>query len=133
MSVKSVQLAVAAHIMAVLGFDHGAEVSSATLAGSVDADPTLVRKSFSKLSKAGLVVTKRGKRGSIERACASSATDHAVGQIPCKRGATGVCDSFVSGGKQVSGQSQPQGMHEEITGGYSVIGVLLRGVYMSFA
>jgi Rrf2 family protein len=64
MSVKSVQFSVAAHIMAVLGFDHGEEISSATLAGSVNADPTFVRKSLSKLSKAGLVVTKRGKSGS---------------------------------------------------------------------
>src|ERR1700716_1087063 len=32
-----------------------------------------------------------------ERACASSATDHAVGHIPCQCGTTGVCDSFVSG------------------------------------
>ena len=63
MSVKSVQFSVAAHIMAVLGFDHGEEISSATLAGSVNADPTFVRKSLSKLSKAGLVVTKRGKSG----------------------------------------------------------------------
>jgi len=63
MSVKSVQFAVAAHIMAVLGFDRGAELSSATLADSVNADPTFVRKSLSKLSKAGLVVTKRGKNG----------------------------------------------------------------------
>src|SRR5580704_16006348 len=100
MSVKSVQFAVAPQIMAVLGFDHGAEVSSTTVAGSVDADPTFVRKSFPKVSKAGLVVTKRGKRGSTERACSSSAKDHAVGQIARKRGATGDCDSFVSGGKQ---------------------------------
>jgi Rrf2 family protein len=64
MSVKSVQFAVAAHIMAVLGFDYGEEISSATLAGSVNADPSFVRKSLSKLSKAGLVVTKRGKSGS---------------------------------------------------------------------
>ena len=64
MSVKSVQFSVAAHIMAVLGFDHGEEISSATLANSVKADPTFVRKSLSKLSKAGLVVTKRGKNGS---------------------------------------------------------------------
>ena len=63
MSVKSVQFSVAAHIMAVLGFDHGEEISSATLAGSVNADPTFVRKSLSKLSKAGLVVTTRGKSG----------------------------------------------------------------------
>src|SRR5215510_7687074 len=63
MSVKSVQFAVAAHIMAALGYYHGEEVSSAFLASSVNADPTFVRKSLSKLSKAGLVVTKRGKSG----------------------------------------------------------------------
>src|SRR3984893_10009588 len=64
MPATSVQFTVAAHIMAVLGFDPGEEISSATLAGSVNADPTFVRKSLSKLSKAGLVVTKRGKNGS---------------------------------------------------------------------
>jgi Rrf2 family protein len=63
MSVKSVQFAVAAHIMAALGYYHGEEISSATLAESVNADPTFVRKSLSKLSKAGLIVTKRGKSG----------------------------------------------------------------------
>ncbi len=63
MSVKSVQFAVAAHIMAALGYFHGEEISSAILAESVNADPTFVRKSLSKLSKAGLVVTKRGKSG----------------------------------------------------------------------
>jgi len=63
MSVKSVQFTVAAHIMAALAYKHGEEVSSGTLAGSVNADPTFVRKSLSKLSKAGLVATKRGKSG----------------------------------------------------------------------
>src|SRR5260370_21077970 len=63
MSVRSVQFALAAHIMVALGYFHGEEISSATLAGSVNADSTFVRKSLSKLSKAGLVVTKRGKSG----------------------------------------------------------------------
>ena len=63
MSVKSVQFTVAAHIMAALGYFHGEGIPSATLARSVNADPTFVRKSLSKLSKAGLVVTKRGKSG----------------------------------------------------------------------
>src|SRR5438477_1062453 len=63
MSVTSVQFTVAAHIMAALGYYHGKETSSGTLAESVNADPTFVRKSLSKLSKAGLVVTKRGKSG----------------------------------------------------------------------
>jgi DNA-binding IscR family transcriptional regulator len=59
----SVQFTVAAHITAALGYKHGEEISSATLAVSVNADPTFIRKSLSKLSKAGLVVTKRGKSG----------------------------------------------------------------------
>jgi Rrf2 family protein len=49
--------------MAALAYHHGEEISSATLADSVNADPTFVRKSLSKLSKAGMVVTKRGKTG----------------------------------------------------------------------
>jgi len=63
MSVKSVQFAVATHIMAALGIYPSAEVGSATLADSVNANPTFVRKSLSRLSKAGLVVTTRGKNG----------------------------------------------------------------------
>jgi Rrf2 family protein len=63
MSATSVQFTVAAHIMAALGFRNGEEISSATLAESVNADPTFVRKSLSKLSKSGLIVTTRGKNG----------------------------------------------------------------------
>ena len=63
MSAISVQFTVAAHIMAALGFRHGEQIPSATLAESVNANPTFVRKSLSKLSKAGLIVTTRGKNG----------------------------------------------------------------------
>jgi Rrf2 family protein len=63
MSATSVQFTVAAHIMAALGFFNGKQIPSATLAESVNADPTFVRKSLSKLSKARLVVTTRGKNG----------------------------------------------------------------------
>lgn len=63
MAATSVQFTVAAHIMAALGFFHGKEVSSGTIAESVNADPTFVRKSLSKLAKAGLIVTTRGKNG----------------------------------------------------------------------
>ena len=63
MSATSVQFTVAAHIMGALGFLYGKEVRSATLAESVNADPTFVRKSLSKLSKAGLIITTRGKNG----------------------------------------------------------------------
>jgi Rrf2 family protein len=63
MSATSVQFTVAAHIMAALGYFHGEEISSAALAESVNADATFVRKSLSKLSKAGLIITTRGKNG----------------------------------------------------------------------
>src|SRR4029077_12876244 len=63
MSATSVQFTVAAHIMAALGFRHGEGTRSWMLAERVNADPTFVRKSLSKLSKAGLVVTTRGKNG----------------------------------------------------------------------
>ncbi|MFZ1976159.1 MAG: Rrf2 family transcriptional regulator [Candidatus Acidiferrales bacterium] len=63
MSATSVQFTVAAHVMAALAFFHGKATTSATLAESVNADPTFVRKSLSKLSKAGLIVTTRGKNG----------------------------------------------------------------------
>src|ERR1700731_5369689 len=64
MSATSVQFTVAPHIMAALCFRDGKESPSAMLTESVNADPTFVRKSLSKLSKAGLVVTTRGKSGS---------------------------------------------------------------------
>ena len=63
MSATSVQFTVAAHIMAALGFFNGKEIPSATLAESVNADATFVRKSLSKLSKAGLIRPTRGKNG----------------------------------------------------------------------
>jgi Rrf2 family protein len=63
MSATSVQFTVAAHVMAALAFFHRKEIPSATLAESVNADSTFVRKSLSKLSKAGLIVTTRGKNG----------------------------------------------------------------------
>ncbi|MEO8662116.1 MAG: Rrf2 family transcriptional regulator [Bryobacteraceae bacterium] len=60
----------ATHIMAALGFHYGEEVTSRMLATSVKAEPTFIRKSLSKLAKAGLVVTRRGKNG----ACALART-----------------------------------------------------------
>ena len=63
MPATSVQFTVAAHIMAALGYFHGKEISSAVLSESVNADPTFVRKSLSKLAKAGLIITTRGKNG----------------------------------------------------------------------
>src|SRR5271156_1025843 len=63
MSATSVQFTVAAHVMTALAAFHGKEIPSATLAKSVNADRTFVRKSLSKLSKAGLINTTRGKNG----------------------------------------------------------------------
>src|ERR1700687_1175763 len=63
MSATSVQFTVATHVMAALAAFHGEEIPSATVAESVNADSTFVRKSLSKLSKAGLIVTTRGKNG----------------------------------------------------------------------
>jgi len=63
MSATSVQFTVAAHVMTALAFFQGKHISSTILAESVNADPTFVRKSLSKLSKAGLIVTTRGKNG----------------------------------------------------------------------
>src|ERR1700722_15206364 len=63
MSATNVQFTVAAHIMTALGFFHGQEIASAALAERLNADPTFVRKSLSKLSKAGLIITTRGKNG----------------------------------------------------------------------
>ena len=63
MSQINVQFSVATHIMAALGAHAGEPVRSAELAGSVHADPTFVRRVLSKLAKAGLVTTLRGKGG----------------------------------------------------------------------
>lgn len=63
MSQTNVQFSVASHVMAALGVHYGEAVRSAELAGSVNADPSFVRRVLSKLAKAGLVTTTRGKSG----------------------------------------------------------------------
>ncbi|MDB5985224.1 MAG: Rrf2 family transcriptional regulator [Nevskia sp.] len=63
MSATNVQFSVAAHVMVVLGFHHGEDLTSATLAESVNADPSFVRRTLSKLAKSGLVIATRGKNG----------------------------------------------------------------------
>jgi Rrf2 family protein len=63
MSATNVQFSVAVHMMTVLGFHHGGPITSRVLAESVNADPGFVRRSLSKLVKAGLVETKLGKKG----------------------------------------------------------------------
>jgi len=63
MSQLNVQFSVASHVMAALAMNEGEPVRSSTLAGSVNADPSFVRRVVSKLAKAGLVTTTRGKNG----------------------------------------------------------------------
>ncbi len=60
---SNVQFSVAVHIMTALGDNAGRELKSSTLAKSVSAEPSFVRRSLSKLVKAGLVKATRGKNG----------------------------------------------------------------------
>jgi len=62
MSSSNLQFSVAVHIMAILGY-YDDPVKSSTLAKSVAAEPSFVRRSLSKLVKAGLVKATRGKNG----------------------------------------------------------------------
>ncbi|MET0498708.1 MAG: Rrf2 family transcriptional regulator [Steroidobacteraceae bacterium] len=63
MSQISVQFSVASHMMAAMGSHYGEPTTSAQLAVSVNADPSFVRRVLSKLSRAGLVTTTRGRNG----------------------------------------------------------------------
>lgn len=72
MALTNVQFSVATHILAVLGYHYGIEVTSATLAESVNAEPSFVRRAISKLAKAGLVKATRGRNGSCLLAKAPS-------------------------------------------------------------
>jgi Rrf2 family protein len=57
------QFSVAIHVMTALGDHHGEPVTSAHLTTSVRAHESQVRSVLSKLVKAGLVVTSRGRNG----------------------------------------------------------------------
>jgi DNA-binding IscR family transcriptional regulator len=57
------QFSVGVHIMTALGDHHGKQVTSALLTASVRAHESQVRTVLSKLVKAGLVVTSRGRNG----------------------------------------------------------------------
>lgn len=63
MSQTNVQFSVALHAMTSLGVLYGKSIRSSDLAGSINADPSFVRRVISKLAKAGLVSTTRGKSG----------------------------------------------------------------------
>jgi Rrf2 family protein len=57
--------------MAGLGYGARADITSTGLASSVNACPSFVRRILSKLSKAGLVRTSRGKSGTCQLARAA--------------------------------------------------------------
>jgi Rrf2 family protein len=63
MSATNVQFSVAVHMMTALGFHDGDPIPSRIMAESIKANPGFVRRSLSKLVKAGLVATTRGKNG----------------------------------------------------------------------
>lgn len=59
---SNVQFATAIHILTLLAITKES-LSSAYIAGSINTNPTIVRKSLSILSAKGLVITKEGKGG----------------------------------------------------------------------
>ena len=61
---KNMQFSIAVHVMAGLGANRDAGVKSRSLADSVNACPSFVRRVMAKLSKSGLVRTTTGKTGS---------------------------------------------------------------------
>jgi Rrf2 family protein len=63
MSATNVQFSVAVHMMTALGSHQGCPLTSRIMAESVNADPGFIRRSLSKLVKAGLIETTRGKNG----------------------------------------------------------------------
>lgn len=62
------QFAIAVHLMAGLGYRCSQDTRSAQLARSVNTSASFIRRTLSKLSKAGLVTTTKGKNGSCKLA-----------------------------------------------------------------
>jgi Rrf2 family protein len=63
MSSINTQFSVGVHIATMLGHYAGSKVVSSDLARSVNADASFVRAVLAKLSRAGIVVTARGRNG----------------------------------------------------------------------
>ena len=59
----NVQFSIAVHVLAALGYCPEKEAISADLSFSVNTSPSFVRRTLSKLAKAGLVETCTGKGG----------------------------------------------------------------------
>jgi Rrf2 family protein len=68
------QFSIAVHFMTALGMNSPKSVTSSRLAQSVNTSPSFVRRTLSKLSKAGLVHTTTGKNG----ACSLARTPKAI-------------------------------------------------------
>ncbi|MEA9358436.1 Rrf2 family transcriptional regulator [Bacteriovorax sp. PP10] len=68
MSSTNVQFSTGIHILVGLAAHYGNDVTSSSLASSVNAEPSFVRKVISKLVKAGLVESTRGKNGACSLA-----------------------------------------------------------------
>lgn len=62
------QFSIAVHIMAGLGYQCDRDITSGTLAYSINTSPSFVRRVLSKLSKAKLVHTATGKTGACRLA-----------------------------------------------------------------
>lgn len=62
------QFSIAVHIMAGLGYRCSQDTRSAELARSVNTSASFIRRTLSKLAKAGLVTTTQGKNGSCKLA-----------------------------------------------------------------
>ena len=60
---NNTQFSIAIHIMAALACGCDKDITSSTLAGSVNTSPSFVRRVLAKLSKARLVETTTGKAG----------------------------------------------------------------------
>ena len=57
------QFSIAVHLMAGLGYCTETDRTSTQLAASVNTSPSFIRRTLSKLSKAGLIATSKGKNG----------------------------------------------------------------------
>lgn len=62
------RLAVAIHVLTVLGYVKGKLLTSDALASSINTNPVVVRRIVSDLAAAGLVESRRGKSGGIKLA-----------------------------------------------------------------
>jgi Rrf2 family protein len=60
---NNTQFSIAIHVMAALACGCDKDITSSTLASSVNTSPSFVRRVLAKLSKAGLVETATGKAG----------------------------------------------------------------------